>query len=144
MTALALKLGLSLEGAVGVAFAVQIILFVGFASVGLLIGWKRSDDWMALYGAGVLLSYGLISTSVFPPIFGSANPSPLWDVFAAVVYSASFNFLLIFPDGRYEPRWTPVVALLFTGWQLAMQTPILAMSDVVPPPLVWHLSSQRC
>ncbi len=130
MIALGLKLDLPLNAAIAIAFTIQIIVFVGFAGVGLLIGWKRSDDWMALYGAGVLLSYGLISTLVFPGV-SSPDPSPIWDLFVAIVTSASFNFLLIFPDGHYRPRWIPVVALLFTVWELTTEMGIVALDDVV-------------
>jgi hypothetical protein len=84
-----------------------IVPLVATAAIGLLIFWRRSDDW-----AAVLFSLTLV-TGCSIPIRSE------WDLEQAVPWLhlpirfvwllANFLFLImlfVFPDGRFVPRWT--------------------------------------
>jgi hypothetical protein len=83
----------------------QNLLFVAMAG---LIFWQRSDDWMALLVSATL---GLLGTMAFSPA-NTVVPitHPEWEGILAVwetgAYVSLLVLLLIFPDGRFVPRWT--------------------------------------
>jgi hypothetical protein len=82
------------------------IVFTGvFATVGIIVFWRKSDDRMAL-----LASLALV---MFPAAFNSSNLATLpsaWLVPSQFVVflgdSAMFLFFYLFPDGRFVPHWT--------------------------------------
>jgi hypothetical protein len=90
--------------------ALKMLVFWG---VGLLIFWRKSDTWLGLFASYVLIGIGLA-------IFGSDKialamiPMP-WrffvDLAAVLVWPALFIFLILFPDGRFVPRWTRFLPL---------------------------------
>lgn len=86
-----------------------------WCAVGLLIFWRKSDDWMALLVALFLVMFNL------SPGLGQSAPAfvyPVWNLplqflsFLAVIPLGLF--FLLFPTGRFVPRWTGwfAVALL--------------------------------
>jgi hypothetical protein len=96
------------------------IFFVIIASlwsaVGLLIFWRRSDDWLALLAAFFLVMFNITSFSGNPP-YALVLAYP---VFALPLSLVSFlgqaslgAFLLLFPNGRLVPRWMGLILLLF-------------------------------
>jgi hypothetical protein len=73
-----------------------------------LIFWKRSDDWMALLVSATL---GLLGTIAFSPanlVLPKTHPElkATLDVLESGAYVLPLVLLLIFPDGRFVPRWT--------------------------------------
>ncbi len=85
--------------------------------VGFFIFWRRSDDWLALLAAFVLVMFnvGPWSNNNAPSVLALAYPafalplgliSFLWD-------SALGVFLLLFPGGRLVPRWMGLILLLY-------------------------------
>jgi hypothetical protein len=84
--------------------------------VGTVIFWRRSDNWMALFA-----SMCLITTGTFGLDAGSATaladqystawlPVHLLALFATV---SIYTFVLIFPNGRFVPRWTRWAVIFF-------------------------------
>jgi signal transduction histidine kinase len=126
-------LGLSPE-----AFAVYLVtLDTGFAAVccavAALVFWRRSDDRMGLLTSLALLTFGT-STFVFT-LEALATRFPALGLtvdFLHFLGAASFSlFLYLFPDGRFVPRWTRWVALVWIAWQ--------ATRHVFPN---WHLNAE--
>ena len=80
-----------------------------FILVGVLIFWRRSDDWIAL-----LLAL-MLTTFVTEGVTGLGS----FTLVAALLYAvATFSFILlpfVFPNGRIEPSWmrwiVPIVVL---------------------------------
>jgi hypothetical protein len=91
----------------------EIFQLVVFWTVGLLIFWRKSDTWLGLFASFVLIGMGLTN-------FGSDSialamiPMP-WrffvDLATYIVWPALFIFLILFPDGRFVPRWTRFLSL---------------------------------
>src|SRR3990170_42776 len=101
-----MDLPLSLELATG---SIPFLLSrIGFLFVALLVFWRKSDDWVAL-----LFSLSLTLGILEGVVDGTGALKPV----AALLYGiAGGGFALlpfVFPNGRFEPRWTRWIAVPF-------------------------------
>ena len=69
--------------------------------------WWKSDDWMVLFSSIVVATFPS-GPMPLPFILGVLQPAWQWVFDAANLVAASFFliFPLIFPNGRFVPRWT--------------------------------------
>ena len=92
-----------------------VIIACIWSVVGFLIFWRRSDDWLALLAAFALVTFS-ITPSGNPPYALAlayailALPLSLVGFLGQVSAGA---FLLLFPNGRFVPRWIGLILLLF-------------------------------
>jgi signal transduction histidine kinase len=109
--------GISLSG-FALYHAVLFALLAGvFWSMGLLIFWKRSDEWIGLLAAYLMMSFGaggpaLVLLSTFESSDYPALLRVLGQLAILPEYLLLGVFLLIFPDGRLYPRWSRWLLLL--------------------------------
>ncbi len=111
-----LSIGLSAS-----AFAVMGTIFNAITAaiwygVGFLIFWRRSDDWLALLAAFVLVMFNVTSLSnnnvpytlalVYPAL---SLPLSLIGFLGGISLGV---FFLLFPGGRLVPRWMGLILLL--------------------------------
>ncbi len=88
----------------------QLVWFV----VGALIFWRRSDDWMALLVSAFLVSFGTVTVD---PTDAEAlvSSQPAWWLPVQGVQMlgevCAPLFFLLFPNGRFVPRWTRWLAV---------------------------------
>ena len=84
--------------------------------VGFLIFWRRSDDWLALLAAFVLVMFnvGPWSNNNAPSVLALTYPAiTLLFSFLSFLADCSLGlFLLLFPNGRLVPRWMGLILLL--------------------------------
>ena len=84
----------------------------------VLIIWRRSDDWVALLVALALVVEGTTFISYTLEFSRSA-----WQVPASLMGTFSWGvvFLLfpLFPDGRFVPRWTRWLVVVWLGCNIA-------------------------
>ena len=84
--------------------------------VALVLFWRRSDEWMALLAALMLVLQG--SNTLVNQV---QQVSFFWQFPALILGYASFVLLflalLLFPDGHFRPRWT---RWLFAVWVVAI------------------------
>ena len=81
-------------------FGRSFLTYGAFIIIGLIIFWRRSDDWLAW-----LLSLTLVSFAVE----GVQNLGVFQIVVYALFLIAAVGYYIlpfIFPTGRFEPRWT--------------------------------------
>jgi hypothetical protein len=98
----------------------KVFELVWFA-VGAIIFWRRSDDWMALLVSVFLVAFGTVA--VDPTAANSLISSqPAWwlpvrsvEILGSVCVVL---FFLLFPSGRFVPRWTRWLAVAFIAYQL--------------------------
>jgi hypothetical protein len=113
-------LGLSPDSFAVYAVAMDVIFAAVCTAVSLLIFWRRSDDRMGLLVSLVLLTFGT-ATFVFT-MEALAVQHRAWEAPVSLLHflgAASFGlFLYLFPDGRFVPRWTRWVMLVWIAWQL--------------------------
>jgi len=74
--------------------------------------WQKSDDWMVLFGSVMVATFPLHNT---PLPFTLAVRQPAWewtfDSAGTVALSCLLIFPLVFPNGRFVPRWTRWMAV---------------------------------
>jgi len=98
------KLGLSVGNFATFTVALLIASELFCFAISVVIFWRRSDDWMALLVALVVVAaftygttYVLYSHSVWQV------PAIILNVLGSGVF---FLLISLFPDGRFVPRWT--------------------------------------
>jgi len=79
----------------------NLLFALGFAAVAALLIWRRSHDSLALFIALALL---FALTAIGP---GWQLPVALLGFLGELAFGI---FVVIFPDGRFVPRWTRVAA----------------------------------
>lgn len=101
----------SISGLISVALGILLFL--------RLLSPDRPYDRMAMFTSFMLLTYGLLISSVVEVIGEGMEPwntlYTLVGFFASVLF---FLFLLIFPDGRYNPRWTVWIPWTVLAWMI--------------------------
>ena len=107
-------LGLSVSGYAALLTIFFTIIVAIWSGIGLLIFWRRSDEWFALLTAFFLVMFN----PTYPgfPISALALAYPALNVpitFMSGLGLASLAlFLVLFPNGRPVPRWMGLVLLL--------------------------------
>ena len=98
-------LGISLNTYAVISIAITIALALVWFAVAGVIAWRKSDDWMALLVALMLVLQGTNSVTV--AVAGSHSiwqlPTLLFNQLAITIFILVF---FLFPDGRFVPRWT--------------------------------------
>ena len=84
-------------------------------AVALVIFWHKSDDWMALLSGLMLTMLG--TTYVTATLMQSHSPErgPAL-LLSSVTYGVFFLVFCLFPDGRFVPRWSGWLPILWLTW----------------------------
>ena len=107
------ELGFSTGGYAAYILTLYVATSLVWFAVGVLIFWRKSDDWMALLVALFLVMFNII------PGVGKSIPAfvyPAWDLplkflsFLAAIPLGLFFYL--FPNGSFVPRWTRWLAVV--------------------------------
>jgi hypothetical protein len=112
------EVGLSAGGYALYNVALDAIFVSIFALVAIVIFWRRSDDPVALLVATMLVVWGpLNGLFVLTPSATSGMyptlQATLGLTLTYVGYMAWMLFFYLFPSGRFVPRWTRWMALLY-------------------------------
>src|SRR5215212_7513483 len=101
----------------------KVFELVWFA-VGALIFWRRSDDRMALLVSAFLVTFGTVAVDT-TDADALVSSQPAWwlpvqgvDIVGAVCVVL---FFLLFPGGRFVPRWTRWLALAFIAFNISQE-----------------------
>ena len=125
------KLGLSVNAYAAFTLALEIALALLCFTLGAVIFWRRSDDWMALLGALAVVASVALNGNVL-----SMDMSSAWGWIAMGLYVFGGGlYLLVLSlslDGRYVTRWAP---LLLLCWVIAVIHFFVFMNYVYS--LVW-------
>ena len=110
------SIGLSASGFATLNTIFNVITSLIWYGVGFFIFWRRSDDWLALLAAFVLVMFnvGPWSNNNTPSALALAYPAltlPL-SLISFLADSSLNVFLLLFPNGRLAPRWMGLILLL--------------------------------
>jgi hypothetical protein len=114
------SVGLTLRSYETLNFGVVILVSAVSVIIAILLFWRRSDDWMALLVSVFIVNY--ISVNITPP--GSPmSPEPnnvIVTVIVAILittqYLITFAVYLLFPNGRFAPRWSWLVVIAAGVW----------------------------
>jgi hypothetical protein len=81
----------------------------------LTLFWRRSDDWMVLAIGYFVVSYPIGVFAAATPVNAFAAPS-LLQVLTLPGIVIPYAVFLVFPTGRFVPRWTWVLLLAWVVW----------------------------
>ena len=108
------QLGLSLDFYAGYTTTVFALFGAVFIAVGVLIFWRRSDDWMALFVSLFLVMFG---AGALPVIQSVGMVQPQLGRAGSLIFllgAGSLPVLMgLFPDGRFVPHWIRWPVLLW-------------------------------
>ncbi len=96
---------------------IQSLVFLG---VGVFIFWRKSSEPPGLVPSFVFVILGLspiINASTYPPAVVFAQ------IYVLFVLPALGYFLVTFPDGRFVPRWSWVLAVLWIVQTILFEIP---------------------
>jgi signal transduction histidine kinase len=113
-------MGLSAGIYAGYLIAVELIFAVTSFVVGVLVFWRSSDERMALFLALVLVTLAGAALAPSPDAFAD-EPATLRLVVPFVSFLGNTSvvlFFYLFPDGRFVPRWTRALAVVFVIGQV--------------------------
>ena len=130
------QVGLSMDWYAGFHQAVEIVIAGLIGLIALLIFWRSSDNWIGVIVAFALILFGLNFMVETDGAFVRLHPL-LGQPFHFVEALAVVPFILlffIFPDGRFVPRWTWLVAALML---------LLALADPLLRAVGWALPSTQ-
>jgi hypothetical protein len=111
-------MGLSASGYALYNVTLDTVFVSVFAAVAIVIFWRRSDDPMALLVATMLVVWGPLN-GLFVLTPGAtegkypALQATLGPLVTFIGYVAWMLFFYLFPSGRFVPRWTRWLALLY-------------------------------
>jgi hypothetical protein len=100
----ALVLALDLLGVLASVTAALLCL-----TLGVVLFWRRSDDWMVVFISSYLLAYGTVFAG---PLEWAEHYYPWWPSLAIDVVQPllltvpTVALVVLFPDGRFVARWT--------------------------------------
>ncbi len=106
------KLGLSIGSYVAISITFTFVKAFVWFMVGGVVFWRRSNDWMALMVALMLVLLGTSTT--LTTVAGSHSawqlPAQFFDYLS---YIMLIFVILLFPNGRFVPRWTWLLMIVF-------------------------------
>ena len=114
-----LQLGLSVQIYALYHLAIEVAFTLTCAGVGVLLLWRRWDEWIALL---VALSLIAAAAAIPPTINAFVVAHPEWQVLGDIVVAAYVGtnvVIYLFPDGRFVPRWTRWATAILLVWTFA-------------------------
>jgi ABC-type antimicrobial peptide transport system permease subunit len=109
------SLGLSLDFYATYITSQHVIVSAVYITLGLIIFWRKSDDWMAVFASLTMIVMGS-QLSLYSPAVDLAAMRPEWYVPVRLAIGAAallfVTFFYIFPNGQFVPRWTRWAAII--------------------------------
>jgi hypothetical protein len=111
--------GLSVVFYAGYVTFFEALTAFGGVLVGAVIFWRQRHDGMALFVSIALITLGTFPTPLMTSVL-TVQPAlaPLLSFLQFIALGPSFLIFLVFPDGRFVPRWTIVPGLLWLGYSV--------------------------
>ena len=108
-------LGLSVDFVAAYTIALDGIFAAVHLTIALVIFVRRSDDWLALFVAFALLTFGMVTYAGSLDQLAAGHPAWRLPVqFISFIGSVSILiFFYLFPNGQFVPRWTRWLAILW-------------------------------
>ena len=105
--------GLSLQFYALYITTLSVVLVLFFFAIGVIIAWRKSDDWMALLVSITLIILGTVNQTDYQQL---ASIYPFTQVPGDLLHFLftilPFLVVFLFPNGRFVPRWTRWVTFL--------------------------------
>lgn len=103
-----------------VALALEVGLTLACVAAALIIFWRRSDSWIAIFAALTLVG---VAAATAPALDALAQAQPFWRTPVAFAQGVGLEceplIFYLSPDGRFIPHWTRPLAIIWTLIRLA-------------------------
>src|SRR5919112_5802950 len=109
--------GISVQVYAVCLLSISLVSTVVWVAVAGVIFWLRADNWIALFASLSLVAFGTLGLPPSLPALADQF-SPVWlpiHLLALIGTVALYIFYLLFPNGRFVPRWTRWAAVLFAA-----------------------------
>ncbi|GAB4515502.1 MAG: hypothetical protein OHK0046_19150 [Anaerolineae bacterium] len=126
-------MAIGVSRAVGIIYTVTIIalMLVSFLAMAVILFRNKPNDWLALHTGFTLLVisafYSQLSRYALEPI----SPA-LPDVMFILSNSTLVLMMLLFPDGRFVPRWSPLLVVVMAFYVLITRPTMLGWLPPAP------------
>ena len=100
---------------VGFDFGVDAILILGFSLIAGLLVVRRSDDWFAIFTSLFLITFGLRITNLANNVALMPAYQTTGGLILAMGDISIVLFSMLFPDGKFAPRWLKFTAPLLVA-----------------------------
>jgi hypothetical protein len=112
------NLPLSLSSYAAFFVTLEVVISLLPWGLGLLIFWRKSDEWMGLFVSLLLVLYaGTGTVNTLLGLWAGSQSSPLLSTLLNLISGVEWiglgAFLLTFPTGRFVPRWSWLVLLFW-------------------------------
>ena len=129
------NLGLSTEVYAVSILALAIASALASFGVAALIFWRRSDDWMAMFVSLFLVIIG-VNFSVQAQAILATSVQTAWywslDILIGLGWASLSLLLYLFPDGRFVPRWTRLLAVFVVASNIFLNASPVPISAFPP------------
>jgi signal transduction histidine kinase len=103
------QFGLSMQWYARIRVVLDIFFVMSFFAVAVLIVWRKSEEWMALFVSLFLVTFAanwVTDSALMPAIW--YWPLQFLD---SLAWMSFLFFFVLFPDGRFVPRWTRLLII---------------------------------
>jgi hypothetical protein len=110
------EIGLPLETRAAISTGSMLIMAAAYIAIGIGIFALRSDDWMAILTSLALITLGATTSAIYPA--ARLEPPLRWPALAVegFLLASVVATLYLFPNGRFVPRWSRWLVLLWVAW----------------------------
>ncbi|MEO8289308.1 MAG: hypothetical protein ABI670_23110 [Chloroflexota bacterium] len=124
--------------------AFELFFTLGFIIVAAIIYARNSDDWIGVFSAYALVTFGVSSSPLAVTLNSLEDANPLWAIPVRFLTFAGWSMLILFfylfPDGRFLPskaRWTALLTILLLQipWNIFRESPLSPWQW----PAEWHI-----
>jgi hypothetical protein len=127
--------GLSLNSYAAIAVSIKAVTVLVWVAVALVIFWRKSNHWLALLVALMLVTVSTGNADTDLPVLAHlVSPSLAFFISACSNFLSTLSFFLVlslFPDGRFVPHWTRWVLPLAFAYGIVGFFPSLASTFIV-------------
>jgi hypothetical protein len=114
-----LRFGITLDAYAWMSLAVICAVTLVSLVIALALVWRRGDDWMALLVSAFLINY--TTTNIGVPtnpsaVQGLSVSAALTVFWGAYTFALPLSVFLLFPTGRFAPRWAWAVLVAAALW----------------------------
>jgi hypothetical protein len=114
------SVGITLDTFAWISLTLACVIVLISATLALTLFWRRSYDWMVLLVSLFLITYPILNLGTTTTQTIDLG-SPAWISIQILTFPGTFIFyatFLLFPSGRFAPRWAWLLFVVFTIWSL--------------------------
>jgi serine/threonine-protein kinase len=95
-----------------IEYGIDLLLIFGFSTIGVVLIVRRSDDWFAIFTSLFLITFGVRVTNLANTIAVMPGYERSGGLILAMGDIGIVLFSMLFPDGKFVPRWMKFIAPL--------------------------------